>query len=69
MRNLIIAVTVLFTALTAWVVGRTGLVGFYRQLRDGPVGWQVLVDIGIAPGLVRSWIACEARRTGRRVLP
>jgi hypothetical protein len=69
MRKLIIAVTALFTAFTAWVVGQTGFVGFYRQLLDSPVGWQVLADIGIALVLVLSWIARDARRTGRRFLP
>lgn len=69
MRNLVIAVTVLFSAFTAWVIGQTGLLGFYRQLLDGPAGWQVLVDLGIALVLVFSWIARDARRTGRRFLP
>jgi Terpene cyclase DEP1 len=69
MRNLIIAATVLFTAFTAWVVAQTGLVGFYRQLLASPAGWQVLVDISIALVLVLSWVARDARRTGRRFLP
>lgn len=69
MRTLLIAITATFTAFTAWTLSRTGYVGFWRQLLDGPAGWQVLVDLTIALVLVMNWMARDARRNGRRFVP
>jgi hypothetical protein len=66
MQSLLIAVTALFSAFSAWVVANVGFVGFYRQLLATPVGWQIFIDICIALVLVLCWLRADAARTGRR---
>jgi len=69
MRSLLIVVTALFSVFTLWVVGRTGLVGFYEQLLASPAGWQVFADIVIALTMVLAWLWHDARAGGRRFWP
>ncbi len=69
MRTLLIVVTAVFCAFTAWIVSRTGLTGFYAQLADSPAAWQVLTDITIALGLVLIWMWRDARAHGRAFWP
>lgn len=65
MRTLLIVVTAVFFALTAWIVSHTGVAGFYAQLADNPAAWQVLADITIALGLVLVWMWRDARTAAR----
>ena len=69
MRPLLLLITAVFAAITASVVARTGLAGFYQQLLDSPAAWQTLADITIALGLVLAWMWQDARRNGRRFWP
>jgi len=69
MRPILVAVTALFSAYTAWVVSHTGFVGFFEQLLASQAGWQVLVDIVIALFLVLSWIRRDARAHARPFWP
>jgi len=69
MRWLLIVVTAAFSAFSLWVLGRTGLIGFYEQLLAGPAGWQILADIVIALTLVLVWLWHDARAVGRRFWP
>ena len=65
MRSFLVVVTAVFTAFSLWVIGRTGLIGFYEQLLAGPAGWQVLADIAIALTLVLVWIWHDAAAGGK----
>lgn len=69
MRTLLILVTAAFTAFTVWVLGQTGLVGFWQQLLSNLAGWQVFADISIALSLVMVWMWQDARREGRAFWP
>jgi hypothetical protein len=69
MRPLLIAVTAVFSAFTLWVLGQTGLIGFYQQLLATPAGWQVFADIAIALVLVLAWMWRDAHANGRRFWP
>jgi hypothetical protein len=69
MRTLLITVTAAFSVFTAWVLARTGLVGFYEQLLGTPAGWQVFADIAIALVLVLAWMWRDAASAGRRFWP
>lgn len=69
MRTLLIVVTIVFCAFTAWIVSRTGLMGFYAQLADSPAAWQVLADITIALALVLIWMWRDAQAHGRAFWP
>lgn len=69
MRTLLITVTTAFSVFTAWVLARTGLVGFYEQLLGTPAGWQVFADIVIALVLVLAWMWRDAAGAGRRFWP
>jgi len=69
MRALLLLVTALFSAFTAWVVWRTGLGGFFPQLLATPAGWQVLVDLVLALVLVLVWMRRDARARGRPFWP
>lgn len=69
MRNLLLAVTALFSLFSGWVIWQTGLVGFFTQLFSSPAGWQIFADICIALFLVLSWIHRDASQLGRRFWP
>jgi hypothetical protein len=69
MRALLVVVTAVFSAFTAWAVGQTGLVGFFTQLLAAPAGWQVLADLVIALVLVLAWVRRDSRAQGRLFWP
>lgn len=69
MRTVIAPVLVAFTALSLWIFGQTGILGFYAQLLDSPAAWQVVVDLALSLALVMAWVWHDARRHGRRFWP
>lgn len=68
-RYLLVGITATFTALTLWTLTQTGYLGFWRDLLDGPAGWQVIADLAVALTFVLRWMHADARRAGRRFPP
>lgn len=58
-----------FAAFNAYVVYAMGYDGFVRAALDNLGSIALLVDLGIALGLVFAWMVQDARRRGVSVLP
>ena len=68
-RNLVLAILVLFSALSVYAVLEVGYIGIFDYHRHSPAGWQVFADLVIALILVLAWMIPDARQRGRNPWP
>ena len=59
-----IAVLVLFTVFSVWVILTRGYLGFLVVARDEPWGLQMLLDLVIACTFALAWLRQDARKHG-----
>ncbi len=68
-KPLLILITLLFSALSAYAVWEVGYMGVVDQFFANPAAWQIAADLVIALTLVAGWMIRDARATGRNVWP
>ena len=61
---LLLAVFVMFTVYTAWVVANHGYTGFFDLALAGGWGAQVFIDLCIALLMFMAWMIPDARERG-----
>lgn len=65
----LLVVTLLFGALTAYALLDVGYWGIFDYHRHSSAGWQVITDLVIVCGLAIGWMLADARRKGRTAWP
>ena len=68
-KSILIVVTLLFSALTAYALWDVGYIGIFDYHRHSSAGWQVIMDLVIVCGLMIVWMVNDARAKGRTVWP
>lgn len=66
---LLLGVLLLFSAYSFYVIGSTGVIGFFQQAHSTPAGIQVLVDLVIACTLGLIWMRGDAATRGLPFAP
>lgn len=68
--KLLLAITLaLFLAFSASVVSRHGYLGFYDRALDNTATALLFTDLCVSLILITTWMARDARKTGRNLFP
>ncbi len=68
-RMLLVAVSLVFGAYSAWALWHHGYLGIWRAGLTDLAAGQILFDLVIACGLIALWMLRDARDAGRRAWP